>query len=69
MDTLTRIFTYHNPNPDSEPKYQAIREAALEFARVLEYNAPSCKDRDAAIRHVRDAVASANAAISLDGLV
>ena len=69
MDTITRIFTYHSPNPDAQPKYQAIREAALKFARVIEENAPSCADRAAAIRHVRDAVYTANAAIALDGLV
>jgi hypothetical protein len=69
MDIITRIFTYNTPNPDNEAKFVAIREAALELARVISDNAPACRDRDAAIRHVRDAVYTANASIALDGLV
>jgi hypothetical protein len=69
MDTIARVFTYHTPLPDQCPKYEKIRLAALEFARVIEANTVNCQDREVAIRHVRDAVYTANAAIALDGLV
>lgn len=69
MDPMAEIFTYHKPTPDKVPKYEAIRTAALEFARVIEANVPSCADRSAAIRKLREAVMTANAAIALEGLV
>ena len=69
MDATTEIFTYHAPTPDQLPKYAAVRTAALEFARVIEANVPACADRSAAIRKLREAVMTANAAIALEGLV
>lgn len=69
MDTLARVFSYHSPAPDQLPKYQAIRTAALAFARAVEQNTPACNDRASAIRKIREAVMTANAAIALDGLV
>ena len=63
------IFTYHKPEGDQPAKYEAIRNAAKEFARVLVANTPKCADQSAAIRHVREAVMTANAAVSLKGSV
>lgn len=68
MDTIARIFT-HVSAPVNTPKYEAIRKAALDFARVIEENAPNCGDRFQAITHIREAVFFANAAIALEGLV
>jgi hypothetical protein len=64
---VENIFTYHAPRPDQLPKYEAIREAAKRFARVLLDNSPRGADQSAAVRHVREAVMTANAAIALDG--
>jgi hypothetical protein len=64
---LKNIFTYHAPTPDQLPKYQALREAALTFAEVIETTVPDGADKSAAIRHVREAVMTANAAIALGG--
>ena len=44
-----------------------IREAARQFAQVIVDEVPLCADQSTAIRHIRDAVVSANAAIALDG--
>lgn len=63
------IFTYHRPEGDQPAKYEAIRNAAKEFARVLVANTPKCADQSAAVRHVREAVMTANAAIALKGSV
>jgi hypothetical protein len=65
--TLDYIFRYHPPSPDQIPKYQAIRDAALEFAKVLIVNTPTCADQTAAIRKLRECVMTANSAIALDG--
>lgn len=66
-DELHNWFTYHSPSPDQLPKYLAIREAGLELARVITNNSPQCADQTAAIRKIREAVMTANAAIACYG--
>jgi len=66
---LTSIFTYHDSKPEQVPQYEAIRAKALEFSQVIINNTPACADQTAAIRHLREAVMTANAAIALEGLV
>lgn len=67
--TIEEIFTYHAPEPDQIPKYEEIREAAKTMAKVILSNTPPCADQSAAIRLLREAVMTANAAIALKGLV
>lgn len=64
---LEHVFTYHAPTPEQLPKYTALREAAKAFAQVIVDNTPSSADQTTAIRKVREAVMTANAAIALDG--
>lgn len=63
---LVHWFTYHAPKPGQPERYQAIRSAALEFARVLVANSPSGPDQTVAIRKVREAVMVANQAIACE---
>lgn len=64
---LKHIFTYHTPRSEQLPKYEKLRAAALVFAEVVVENTPIGADQSAAIRHIREAVMTANAAIALDG--
>jgi hypothetical protein len=64
---IDNIFKYHQPRADQLPKYEAIREAARVFARVLLENTPRGADQSSAVRHLRESVMTANAAIALDG--
>lgn len=66
---LEEIFRYHAPEPGQPEKYEAIRAAAKTFAQVIVDNTPSCADQTAAIRKLREAVMTANAAIALKGQV
>lgn len=68
-DNIDDVFTYHPPKGDAPQRYAAIREAAKAFARAILENTPSCADQAAAIRHVREAVMTANAAVALDGRI
>jgi hypothetical protein len=61
---LTNWFYYHPPTPDQSPKYTAIRAAALSFATVINDNCPDGPDKIAAMRLIRDAVATANGSIA-----
>jgi hypothetical protein len=63
------VFSYHAPTPDQIPKYEAIRAAAKQFAQVLLDNTPACADQQAALRLLREAVMTANAAVALQGSV
>ena len=64
---LERLFSYVEPNPATGPKYVAIREAAQQFAETILTHVPDGWDRTTAIRHIRDAVFTANAGIALNG--
>lgn len=68
-EDLVEIFTYHPPDAEQQVAYHLLREAALEFSRVILKTVPPCADQSAAIRHVREAVMTANAAIALKGRV
>ena len=61
------VFSYHAATPDQVERYQAVRVAARAFAKVILENTLSCPDQTAAIRKVREAVMTANAAIALGG--
>jgi len=60
-------FTHHPPAPDQIPQYERIRAAAKVFAMVIVDNTPASADQTAAIRKVREAVMTANAAIACGG--
>ena len=67
-EILHELFSYHPPTPHTLPKFQAINQAAKNFAEVVLQNCPSSADRSAAIRLIRDARMTANAAVALNGL-
>lgn len=62
---LEHIFTHHSLNPIQQAKCSLIRDAALEFSRVLVANTPESADQSAAIRKVREAVMTANVSVAL----
>lgn len=66
-DRLHELFSYHRPTEDQLPKYQAIRTAAKNFAETILNNTPPGADQSDALRKVREAMMTANAAIALNG--
>ena len=66
-DDLQNWFTYHPPTDKDVVSYQEIRASALEFARRIAKYCPNGADKTAAIRKVREAVMTANAAIACCG--
>jgi hypothetical protein len=63
-EVLENIFTYHAPTGDQPAKYVRIREAAKLFAYVLHSECAPGPDRTAAMRHLREAVMTANQSIA-----
>jgi hypothetical protein len=66
---LEELFTYHPPENDEQLRgYKAIRDWGLALAKIICEFTPKGSDQSAAIRKVREAVMTANAAIALKGL-
>jgi len=61
------VFSHHSSTPEKLAHYDAIHLAAKQFARAILDNAPSCSDRAAALRLLREASMMACAAVALDG--
>lgn len=64
---LENWFEYHPPRPGQPEKYAAIRMAAKALAYVIVGNTPPGVDQTAAIRKLREAVMTANAAVACEG--
>jgi hypothetical protein len=64
---LEHWLQYHPPSMAQQAGYEAIRAAALVFATVVWEHTPFSADQSAAIRKIREAVMTANAAIACEG--
>lgn len=64
---LENWFTYHAPKKEDLEKFEAIRNAGMNLAEIIVLNTPSSADQTAAVRKVREAVMTANAAIACQG--
>jgi hypothetical protein len=65
-EAIVNQFTYHRPTPEQQAKYQLINAAACELAQLINSACPDCPDKSAAIRLVRQARMTANAAIACE---
>jgi hypothetical protein len=67
-EILQKLFSYYPSNSETLPKFQAINQAAKNFAEVVLQNCPDGADRRGVINEIRVARMLANAAIALNGL-
>jgi hypothetical protein len=63
---LDNLFSYHPPKGNQVERYNDIREAGRLFAQVVVDSTPAGPDQSAAIRKIREAVMTANAAIACE---
>lgn len=66
QEELDNIFCYHSPKGDQGERYVKLRNAAKAFCQEIIDSTPACADQSAAIRKVREAVMTANAAIAIN---
>ena len=66
-EDIDNWFTYHPPTDSQKLSYGAIREGAKALAPVIVKECPDSADRSAALRLLREAVMTANAAIACKG--
>lgn len=67
QEQLNNWFVYHAPVGNQIAQYAAINEASRQLARVIMLNSPKSADQSVALRKVREAKMSANAAIACGG--
>lgn len=65
LRVLEDQFSYHPPKDDQLPRYSALRIHGHALAVAILNHCPPGADRDEAIRLVRNAVMTANAAIAI----
>lgn len=63
---LERWFTYHPPREVQTARYELLRAQALVLARLIHTLTPPGADQSAALRKLREAIMTANAAIEGD---
>lgn len=66
---LADVIQYHAPTEAMVSAIGVVRMSATDMIRAILENVPDCADRTAAIRKVREAMMTANAAIVLEGLI
>ena len=64
---LDNWFQYHAPKDGQAAKYEELRAAGKAMAEAIVRLTPPSADQTAAIRKVREAVYTANAAIACEG--
>lgn len=65
VEEVEKAFTYHPPKDTQPERYESIREAGKNLAMEILSACPENADRTTAIRKVREAVMTANAAIAI----
>jgi len=63
-DDLEQLFTYHPPVGDQADRYESLRRGGRALAELILLTTPASADQSAAVRKVREAIMTANAAIA-----
>lgn len=67
QEQLDNWFVYHAPKEGQSALYEELRAAGKVFAELIVKHTPPSADQSAAVRLVREAVFTANAAIACEG--
>lgn len=67
LDRLNIWFIYHPPTKAQQESYERIRDGARQLATIFVHEAPQSADLTAALRKLREAVMTVNAAIACEG--
>ena len=62
--SIDQWFEYHAPHGDQAVRYEKLRAKGKELAEMIQELCPESEDRLVAIRKVREAIMTANAAIA-----
>lgn len=63
-EELIHRFTYHAPKADQPSRYEAIRDAGLQLALLINALTPVSREQSVAFTKIDEAVQAANSAIA-----
>jgi hypothetical protein len=63
---LDRIFTYRAPFGDQPERYVKIRQAAKDFAQLVQDACPESREKSTALTNIQQVVMWANASIAIN---
>lgn len=63
-DDLKNRFTYHSPKGTQPERYEALRSAGLELARMITDMSPASREQSLALTKLEEALFWANAGIA-----
>lgn len=63
-EDLTNRFTYHPPKNDQQARYVKLREAALDFALLIEELCPNSREKSLAFTKLEEATMWSNSSIA-----
>ncbi len=66
-DKIEHHFKSHQVDEEAQKKMGEICDACKQAAKVIALHTPLCADQTAAIRHLEDAMFTANAAVARGG--
>jgi len=61
-----QTFKYHAPKADQPARYEALRAAAKELAKLIETSCPPSREASLALTNLQQAVMWANASIAIN---
>jgi len=64
QEEMNNIFSYHAPKGDQQSRYQELREAAKEFAMLIDELCPDSREKSVAFTQLETACFWANASIA-----
>jgi hypothetical protein len=64
QEEMVKRFTYHSPKPGQPERYTAIRDAAKQFAELVNAECPDSREKSLAITALEESVMWANASIA-----
>lgn len=66
LQTVDEVFAFIVPSPGQAFRCRGILESGRRLSLAVIENCPPCADRSAALRKIREAIMTANAAIMLE---
>lgn len=63
---VEQVFTYHAPKGDQPQRYESLRQAARDFAQLIEAYCPTSREKSLAFTSLQQTVMWANAAIAIN---
>lgn len=63
---INNVFSYHAPKGDQAQRYEALRAAGGNLARLVDSSCPDSREKSTALTKIQEAIMWANASIAVN---